>query len=410
MSAEIAVTGVGVVSPAGIGAQACWRQVCLGAPTAAVDPELRGLRPDFSCRVPEFDAAARLGAGLARRTDRFTRFALLAAREAVTQAGHDPAGWDPAGWDGTRVAVVTGSAFGGVGTLVRQAGVLAERGAGRVSPLTVPLVMANMSAGQLSAAFGARGPSLAVATACASGATALGVARDLLRAGACDVALAGGTEAAVDRLTAAAFARLDALAPGHQDPAGASRPFDAERRGFVLAEGTAMLVLERLADARARGARVLARLVGYGAAADAYHPTTPHPAGLGLELALRRALADAGARPDEVDHVNAHATGTPLGDLAEARTLHRLFGATPVTATKGALGHTLGAAGAIEAVLTVLTVAEGLIPPTANLVKQDPEIELDVVRDAPRPARIELALSDSAGFGGQNAVLAFAAA
>jgi 3-oxoacyl-[acyl-carrier-protein] synthase II len=272
--------------------------------------------------------------------------------------------------------------------------------------------MANMSAGQLSAALGVRGPSLAVATACASGATAIGVARDLLRSGACDVALAGGTEAAVDRLTAAAFARLDALAPlpGSQDPAAASRPFDAERQGFVLAEGAAVLVLERLADAKARGARVLGRLVGYGAAADAHHPTTPHPAGVGLELALRRALADAGARPAEVDHVNAHATGTPLGDLAEARTLHRLFGAVPVTAAKGTLGHTLGAAGAIEAALTVLTVAEGLIPPTANLAKQDPEIDLDVVHGAPRPARIGLALTDSAGFGGQNAVLAFAPA
>ncbi|MCX4744405.1 beta-ketoacyl-[acyl-carrier-protein] synthase family protein [Kitasatospora sp. NBC_01287] len=405
MNPGIAVTGLGVVSPAGLGVAACWQRVREGRPTAATDPELRGLRPDFSCRVPDFDAVGLLGANLARRTDRFTQFALLAAREALAQAG-----LDPAHWDGARVAVVTGSAFGGVGTLARQAGRLAEGGAGRVSPLTVPLVMANMTAGQLSAALGAHGPSLAVCTACASGATAIGVARDLLRSGACDLVLAGGTEAAVDRLTAAAFARLDALAPGGADPGAASRPFDAERSGFVLAEGAALLVLERVADARARGARVLGRLVGYGASADAYHPTTPHPGGAGLELALLRALADAGAGTAEVGHVNAHATGTPLGDLAEARTLHRLFGAVPVTAPKGVLGHTLGAAGAIEAALTVLTLAEGLIPPTANLARPDPAIELDVVRGEPRPARLDLALSCSAGFGGQNAVLAFAAA
>ncbi|MFF7635210.1 beta-ketoacyl-[acyl-carrier-protein] synthase family protein [Kitasatospora sp. NPDC008050] len=402
-AAAVAVTGVGAVSAAGLGAETCWARVCAALPTARADPLLAGSGARVSCRVPAFDATALLGASVARRTGPFIQYALVAAGEALRQAG-----LDPVDWDGARVAVVTGSAFGGAPSWAEQARRLAA--GGRVAPLAVPMFMTNMAAGYLSLALNARGPSLAVGTACASGASAIGLAAGLLRDGSCDLALAGGSEAAVDRLTAAAFARIDALATRATDPATTCRPFDRARDGFVLAEGAAMLVLERATDARARGARVLAELAGYAASADAHHPTSPDPAGRGLEAALRGALAAAGAGPGEVDHVNAHATGTPLGDLAEARTLHRLFGPDlPVTAAKGALGHTLGAAGALEAVLTVLSIDRGLVPPTANLTDPDPAVELQVVRGVPLRRRSGLALSTSAGFGGQNAVLAFAA-
>ncbi|MFE9426826.1 beta-ketoacyl-[acyl-carrier-protein] synthase family protein [Kitasatospora sp. NPDC006697] len=394
MTEEVAVTGLGAVTAAGAGVAACWAAVRAGRGLERPDPRLAG-QASCSCRVPGFDPGALLGAAVARRADRFSQFALVAAAEAVRDAG-----LDPQGWDGARVAVLIGSAFGGAAGWAEHGRRLAR--GGTVGPLAVPLMMTNMAAGQLSLLLGARGPSLAVGTACASGATALALGRDLLRSGACDLVLAGGAEAPVDPLTAAAFARMDALADGP------CRPFDRARTGFVLGEGAAVLVLERAADARARGARAHALLLGAGSSADAHHLTTPHPDGSGLELAVRRALQQAGAAPGDVDHVNAHATGTRLGDLAEARALRRVCGPEAVvTATKGALGHTLGAAGAIEAVVTVLTVAQGIVPPIAHLDRPDPAIELDLVRGTERRVRSRLALSTSAGFGGQNAALLF---
>jgi len=402
----VAVTGLGLVTPAGIGTQASWDGVLAGAPAAATDPVLEGLDVDFSCRVPGFDATELLGRKAARRLDRFTQLAVVAAREAVADAG-----LDPSTWDGARVGVVLGCGMGGAATWEAQHRRLIERGPGRVSPMLIPMLVPNMVAGQLAMEFGAMGPNLVTATACASGATAIGVARDLLRSGACDIVLTGGTEAGLTPLSIAGFAQMQALSRRRDDPARASRPFDVDRDGFVAAEGAGVLVLERTDHAAGRGARVRANLAGYGASADAHHITAPDPDGRGAALAMRAALADAGVGPDEVTHVNAHGTSTPLNDVAEARTIRRVVGDhVAVTSTKGVTGHPLGAAGAIEAAFSVLTVEHGRIPPTANLDSQDPEIDLDVVAKAPRERAVDVVMSNSFGFGGQNAVLVVTAA
>ncbi|MFJ1647754.1 beta-ketoacyl-[acyl-carrier-protein] synthase family protein [Streptomyces sp. NPDC088258] len=403
--ADVAVTGLGLVTPAGRDAAATWATVLDGRPTAALDPELEGVPVRLSCRVPGFDADALLGARRALRLDPFVRFALVAAREAVADAG-----LDPATWDGARVGVVLGCADGGPGTVEAQHRTLLGEGAHRVSPLLLPMQLPNMLAGQTAIELGATGPNLVVATACASGATAIGVARDLLLLDRCDIVLAGGGEAMITPLVMTGFARMGALSHREDDPATASRPFDAERDGFVAAEGASVLVLERTSDARARSARVRARVVGYGASADAHHMTSPHPAGAGCEAAVRAALADAGAGTGDVGHVNAHGTSTPLNDLAEGRMMGRLFtGGTVVTSTKGVTGHMLGAAGAVEAALTVLTLEKGVVPPTAGLSTLDPELDIEVAT-APTACPDGLALSNSFGFGGQNAVLALARA
>ncbi|GGL65637.1 3-oxoacyl-[acyl-carrier-protein] synthase 2 [Streptomyces fumigatiscleroticus] len=402
---DAAVTGVGLVTPAGIGVEENWERVCAPKPAAALDPELADAPVRISCRVPGFDPVQRLGARRAHRLDRFVQLALVAAREALADAG-----LDPASWDGSRVGVVLGCGDGGTATREREHRVLLEEGARWVSPLVHPMALPNMLAGQLSIELGVTGPGLVVATACASGATAVGVARDQLSLGRCDIVLTGASDALVTPFQVAGYAQTGALSQRHDDPAGASRPFDADRDGFVIGEGAGLLVLERPEHARARGARVRARVVGYGATADAHHVTAPHPEGRGIEAALRAALADAGASPRDVAHVNAHGTGTPLNDLVEAAAVHRVLPHAPVvTSTKGVTGHLLGAAGAVEAVYTVLAVERGLVPPTANLGRPDPRVELDVAT-VPTRRRIGLALTNSLGFGGQNAVLAVAAA
>jgi len=403
---DAAVTGVGLVTAAGVGTEPSWRGVCAAVSAGATDPELAGLPVDFSCRVPGFDARALLGRRVSLNYDRFVQLALIAAQEAVADSGLDPANWDSA-----RIGVVVGCGLGGVTTWEAQHRRLLDSGPQSVSSLLIPMLVPNMVAGHLGIRFRAAGPNLVTATACASGATAIGVARDLLRHHTCDVVLTGGAEAGVVPLIVTGFAQMGALSTRRDTPASASRPFDVNRDGFVIGEGSGILVLERPEDARARGARIRARLVGYGASADAHHMTAPDPSGQGIERAIREALADAGAEPGDVHHVNAHGTSTALNDLTEARVLARCLGSGPaVTSTKGVLGHALGAAGAIEAVLTVLAIEHGLVPPTANLECQDPAIEIDVVTKEARRRRIDMALSNSFGFGGQNAVLAFAAA
>ncbi|MFP8885485.1 MULTISPECIES: beta-ketoacyl-[acyl-carrier-protein] synthase family protein [Streptomyces] len=402
---DVAVTGIGLVTPGGIGTGPSWEAVRAGRPTAAVDPALRDNSVRISCRVPGFDAERLLGARRALRLDPFVQFALVAAREALADAG-----LDPQTWDGARVGVVLGCADGGPGTVEAQHHVLGERGAKAVSPLLLPMQLPNMLAGQTAIEFGATGPNLVVATACASGATAIGTARDLLALHRCDAVLAGGSEAMITPLVMAGFAQMGALSRREDDPAAASRPFDADRDGFVAGEGAGVLVLERAVDARARGAHVHGRIVGYGASADAHHMTSPHPDGTGAELAVRAALADAGAAPGDVEHFNAHGTSTPLNDLAEAVMVRRTLTGDPVvTSTKGVTGHLLGAAGAVEAAFTVLAVEHGLVPPTANLHTLDPRMDIRVADTAAR-SPIDFALSNSCGFGGQNAVLAVAAA
>ncbi|MEU3858738.1 beta-ketoacyl-[acyl-carrier-protein] synthase family protein [Streptomyces sp. NPDC028722] len=403
--APVAVTGLGLVTPAGIGKDAAWTGLCAGQSTAATDPGLDGLPVAFSCRVPGPDAAGLLGHRLARRLDRFTTFALLAAREAVADAR-----LTPVGWDGPRVGVVMGVGTGSMQGWQAEFDRLADHTPQRVSPLALPRSVPNMAAAEIALDLGALGPNMVVSTACASGTSAIGLARDWLLSGRCDLVLAGGSESARLRMTAACFAQMRALSRRSAAPHAASRPFDRDRDGFVLGEGAAVLVLERTEDARARGVRPTALLAGFGASCDAHHFTAPHPDGDGAARAVSGALDDAGLAPEDIDHVNAHGTATPQGDAAEHNALHRVFHRPPpVTALKGTIGHAIGGAGAIEAACTVLTLRHQLIPPTANLDTLDPSMDLDVVTKVPRPHRIRAAVSNSFGFGGQNAVLAFTA-
>ncbi|WP_405020746.1 beta-ketoacyl-[acyl-carrier-protein] synthase family protein [Kitasatospora sp. NBC_00070] len=404
MRGPVVVTGTGLVTPAGIGTEATWAGVCAGRPTARPDPGLDGLPVAFSARVPEL-GPEQLTVRQPWRYDRSTLLLFAAAQEALADAG-----LSSTEWDGTRVALVVGSAAGGVATLEAQHGRLLADGPGSVSPLTMTGFLPNMTTGHLALRLGITGPSLHTSTACASGASAVITAALLLATGQCDLALAAGTDAMVTPLCAAAFAKMGALSRRHDDPARASRPFDRDRDGFVLAEGAGVLVLEHAAHARARQARPLATLAGYAATGDAHHATAPDPEGTALRRAVTTALTMAGAGPADVDHINAHGTSTPLNDRAEAAAIRRLYPhhRPTVTSAKGSLGHTMGAAGAVEAVLTLLSVGRQLAPPTANFVAPDQDTDgLDIVAGAARPQRIDLALSHSLGFGGHNTVLAF---
>ncbi|MGW4808306.1 beta-ketoacyl-[acyl-carrier-protein] synthase family protein [Kitasatospora sp. NPDC004272] len=407
MTDRIVVTGTGAVTAGGDGMDATWRTLCEGHGTARRDPALDGGPVPISCRPPHpEEAPVRQG----WRLDRSTRYLLTAAREALREAGIEAFGDRDPDWEPGRVAVVVGSAAGGIAVLENAHRRLLERGPAALSPLTLTGYLPNLSAaGHLALALRTTGPALHTSTACASGADAIAHAALLLTTGACDLAVAGGTDAMATPLCAAAFARTGALSRRTDRPATASRPFDRDRDGFVLGEGAGVLVLERAADAAARRAPALAHLAGWAATSDAHHPTAPDPAGRGLRAAVTLALRAAGAGPDEVEHVNAHGTGTPRGDRAEAAAIRELFARTPpsVTSAKGALGHTMGAAGAIEAALTVRTLRTGTVPPTANHDAPGPDTAgLDLVTGAPRRQAPRLALSHSMGFGGHNAVLA----
>ncbi|MFI7386652.1 beta-ketoacyl-[acyl-carrier-protein] synthase family protein [Streptomyces sp. NPDC049813] len=398
----VAVTGIGLVTAAGHSAKETWDEVTSArAPRGVGRPEeLRDLPCDFMYTVDGLDMEAALG----RSTlllDRFAQLAVVAAREAVADAR-----LDPGSWDATRVAVVVGTAHGGLRYYDEQQAVLSGRGARRVAPKVAPLSVNNNAASGVCRDLGARGPSLAVSTACASGTDAIGTALGMLRAGRCDIAVAGGAESLVSRLVFASTSQMRALSTRVDDPAGACRPFDADRDGFVVGEGAGLLVLERAEHARARGATVRARLAGYGSSNDAFSPVAPDESGAGIELALRSALADAGVAPADIGHVNAHGTSTVLNDLVESAALHRVLGDGPlVTSTKAMTGHALGAAGGIEAALTALALESRLVPPTVNLRRPDPRVPVQVVAGAARPARLDAAASTSLGFGGHNAVL-----
>ncbi|MCS0636689.1 beta-ketoacyl-[acyl-carrier-protein] synthase family protein [Streptomyces sp. LP05-1] len=400
MSRAAAVTGMGLLTPAGTGARALWECLCRAESTAAHDPALAGMPVDFSCRVPDFDPAGLRN--IAWRTNRFIQLAVAAARMAVTDSG-----LAPGGWDAPRVGVVMGVGTAGMEHWPGEAEKLLHGRLRAVSPLALPRSIPNMAAGEIALDLGVTGPNLSVSTACASGATALGVAKDLLASGRCDVVLAGGAESPrASQMAAVCFARMSVLSRGRHGPSGASRPFDADRDGFVLGEGAAVLVLESAEHARGRRAAVRAWLSGYGASADAHHPTTPDPRGGGASAAIGAALAEAGLRPCDIDHVNAHGSSTELNDLYEARALCRIFAEPPpVTANKGSLGHGIGAAGAIEAACAVLTLQHQLLPPVANFTRLDPRIDLDVVAGTPRRRTVRAVLSNSFGFGGQNAAL-----
>ncbi|MGC5363530.1 beta-ketoacyl-[acyl-carrier-protein] synthase family protein [Streptomyces sp. DT24] len=399
----VAVTGVGLVTSAGADEHTFWAGLCAGRSTARRCDELAGLPVDFACPIDGIDLDRAVGGRAVWRMARFVKLAVVAARQAVADAG-----LSPAVWDGDRVGVVLGVGVGGISALVDNARKFDERGPDAVSPVLVPMMMPNAAAGEVAIALRACGPSLAPATACASGATAIAVARDLLASGRCDVVVAGGAESVLTPLVVTAFARAGALSTRTDDPAGASRPFAEDRDGFVVGEGAALVVLERTADVRARGGRSRALLTGAGSSTDAYHPTAPAPDGRGARLAVEAALGQAGWSSGDVDHVNAHGTSTRLNDAMESALITRLFPhRPPVTAPKGVLGHTLAAAGAIEAVATVLTLEHGVIPPVANLDSPPGGFELDCVTKEPRRRSVERAVSHSFGFGGHNVALAF---
>ncbi|MEV6756707.1 beta-ketoacyl-[acyl-carrier-protein] synthase family protein [Streptomyces sp. NPDC051214] len=397
-----AVTGLGLVTAAGSDAKQTWSEITSGsAPRGVRTLEgLQGLPCDFMYTVEGLDLEAELGRATLLM-DRFAQLAVVAARQAVADAG-----LDPATWDNSRVAVVVGTAHGGLHFYDQQQAVLDQRGPRKVSPKVAPLSVNNNAAGSVCQDLGARGPSLAVSTACASGTDAIGTALGWLRAGRCDIAVAGGAEALRSRLLFASTCRMRALSTRMDDPAAACRPFDVARDGFVVGEGAGMLVLERPEHARARGATVRACLAGYGSSNDAFSPVASDEEGAGIERALRAALADAGAAATDIGHINAHGTSTVMNDLVESAALYRVFGDRPlVTSTKAMTGHALGAAGGIEAALTVLALEEQLIPPTVNLDVQDPRVPVEVVAKTARPAQLECAASSSLGFGGHNAVL-----
>ncbi|MFJ1712416.1 beta-ketoacyl-[acyl-carrier-protein] synthase family protein [Streptomyces sp. NPDC088260] len=398
-----AVTGIGLVTAAGTGADATWRAVCeaSAAPSVPHRPELRDLPCDFMYTITGLDPRALLGVAVARLMDRFSQLAVIAAREAVADAGLDPSAWDAG-----RVAVVIGSAHGGLPFYDEQHTILTERGARRVSPKLAPLTVVNGAASSVATDLGALGPSQAVSTACSSGTVAIGTAHQMLRTGACDIVVAGGAESVCSRLLIASACQLKAVSTRRDDPEAACRPFDVHRDGFVVGEGAGLLVLERPEHARARGAAVRALVAGYGAASDAYSAVAPDPEGLGIERALRFALADAGVDARDIGHVNAHGTSTVSNDLIEATMLRRVLGEHPlVTSTKAMTGHTLGAAGGIETALTVLALQHRLVPPTVNLDAPDPEIPIDVVSKQARPGTFDAAVKTSLGFGGHNAAL-----
>lgn len=403
---RVVVTGMGVISPVGNDLASFWASLLAGRSGIGLLASLdtSQLKTHIGAEVKDFDPAAYMERKDVRRLDRYTHFALAAAQQAVADAGLVMTDEDP-----RRVGVVVGSGIGGIQTLLDQYDVLLQRGPRRIGPFTIPSMLVNSAAGQVAVWLGARGPNLAPVLACATGNASIGEAFVQIRRGLADVMLAGSAEAAFCTLAIAGFDVMGALSSRNDDPAAACRPFDVGRDGFVMGEGAGMLVLESLAHAQARGARIYGEILGYGVTADAYHPTAPREDGLGASEAMRMALIEANLSPDAIDYVNAHATSTPLGDIAETAAIKRVFGdhATrlAISATKSMTGHLLGAAGAVEAVATLKTLQEGIIPPTINYQTPDPLCDLDYVPNVARHARVRVALSNSFGFGGHNATL-----
>ncbi|TAM59698.1 beta-ketoacyl-[acyl-carrier-protein] synthase II [bacterium] len=408
---RVVITGLGAVTPLGNTAPEFWRRLIAGecgiGPITQFDPQY--VTTKIAGEVLDFDADAALGRKEARRLDRFAQLGVTAAKEALADSGFQIS-------DENRndVGVFIATGIGGILTLAEWANRLGIEGpkvAGRVSPFFVPMLMANAAAGTVSIMLGARGPSLSTASACASSNNAIGEALRKIQYGEADVMLAGGAESTITPLCVGGFCSMKAMSTRNDEPTKASRPFDRERDGFVLSEGAAVLVLEELEAAQRRGARIYAELIGYGVSSDAYNIVQPEPEGSGVRLALERVFCDGGITPADVQYVNAHATATPQGDVAESRAIRRLWGEyadkVAVSSTKGAHGHALGAAGAIEAVATVMAISTGILPPTINLDYPDPECDLDYVPNVARKAAVDVALSNSFGFGGHNAVLAF---
>jgi 3-oxoacyl-[acyl-carrier-protein] synthase II len=410
MSRRVVITGTGLLTAVGKDVQSSWTSLLAGesgaAPITQFDATDFPVR--FACEVKDFDPAEYIDRKEMKRTDRYAQLALAASAQAMREAGLEEA-LDSIDHD--RFGVIVGSGIGGIATFEEQTEKFLEKGPSRISPFFVPMFIADIAAGLVSMRYGAKGPNYATVSACASGAHAIGNAFRSIQVGETDVMLTGGTEASVTRMAMGGFAALKALSERNDSPETASRPFDATRDGFVLGEGAGMLVLEELEHARARGATILAEIVGFGQTGDAYHMTAPAPGGEGVARAMAAALRSAGARPDEVDYINAHGTSTPANDLNETAAIKEVLGEHAreivVGSTKSMTGHTLGAAGGVEAVITTMVLRNGIIPPTINYSTPDPECDLDYGTNGAVERPVELALSNSLGFGGHNVCLAF---
>jgi 3-oxoacyl-[acyl-carrier-protein] synthase II len=405
---RVAVTGLGLVTPIGNSVEEAWAALLAGragaGPISLFDASDFPVR--IACEVSGFEARDHVDAKTARRMDRCSHLLIAAARQAEADASLDTAAV------GERAGAAIGSALGGVASFEQTVLQLSSRGPSRVNPFSIVQTLPNLPAGWLSIELGTRGPLLAQSTACAASNMAIGDGLDAIRLGRADVMFCGGTEAPVTATAVAAFAAMRALSPRNDDPQTASRPFERDRDGFVIAEGAAVLVLEELEHARRRGAKIYAEVAGYGLSSDAHHVSDPDPRGINPARALQMAFTDAGVRPDQVDYVNAHGTSTPAGDRAETRVLKQALGEeiarrTPISSTKGATGHTLGAAGAIEAIFTILALEHGVLPPTINHTNPDSECDLDYVPNTPRRRHVDVAVSNSFGFGGHNTAVVF---
>jgi len=405
---RVVVTGLGIVSPIGNSVETAWASLMAGKSGIVRISrfDASAFASQIAGEVQGFDVSAYLSAKEARRMDVFIHYGLAAGIDAFRDAGIEV---NDANRE--RIGVNIGSGIGGLPMIEETHKTLLADGPRKISPFFIPSAIINMIAGHLSILFGLQGPNLAMVTACTTGTHAIGESARIIERGEADVMIAGGAESSVCPLGIGGFSAARALSTRNDDPAGASRPWDKDRDGFVLAEGAGVLVLEEYEHARARNARIYCELIGYGKGADAYHMTAPTEDGSGAARCMNAALRDAGINPDEVDYINAHGTSTPLGDVAETRAIKASFGdharKLMVSSTKSMTGHLLGAAGGVEAVFTALSIARGAVPPTINLHEPDPECDLDYVPNTARDARIEIALSNSFGFGGTNGTLIF---
>ncbi len=408
MRRRVVVTGIGMVIPQGAGKDEVWKKICEGVsgvgPITKFDPT--GFETRIAAEVRDFDPTRFIDPKDLRKMDPFIHFAIGAACIAAEDSGIEFSKEDP-----ERVGVIIGVGLGGLATLEQSFQVLRDRGPKRISPFFIPAIIPNEAPAHISIRFGLKGPNMAVATACASGAHAIGMAFRAIQYGDIDVAVSGGVEATITPLAVAGFNAMRALSTRNDDPQKASRPFDRDRDGFVIGEGGAVMILEELERAKKRGAQIYAELVGYGYNSDAYHLAAPDPEGEGAARCMLLALKDARLSPDDVDYINAHGTGTPAGDVTETLAIKRVFGhrayKIPVSSTKSMTGHLLGGAGSTEAVFCVLSIRDGIIPPTINYENPDPQCDLDYVPNVAREAKVRVALSNSFGFGGANAVLIF---
>jgi 3-oxoacyl-[acyl-carrier-protein] synthase II len=408
-SRRVVVTGLGLVSPVGVGVEESWAALVAGrsgvGPITLFDASTFPTR--IAGEVKGFDPSKYMDRKEVRRNDRFIHFALAAADMAMKDSGLDMAKEDP-----ERVGCIIGAGLGGLGTIEEEHKTLLEKGVKRIGPFFIPALIVNLAPGQISIKYGMKGPNFSPVSACATGNHSIGDAMIYIERGMADVMVTGGCEATITPLGVGGFCAARALSERNDAPEKASRPFDKGRDGFVAGEGSGILVVEEYEHARRRGARIYAELCGYGASADANHITAPAPEGEGGQRAMRMALRDAGVAPEQVGYVNTHGTSTPQGDVAECQAINRVFGGHArkglmVSSTKSMTGHLLGAAGGLEAVVTVLAISRGVLPPTVNVEEQDPECALDVIPNQARERRVDVAMSNSFGFGGTNAVVVF---